>query len=74
VARVSADGWVTHQDLVATEVPWLGNPPCGRGDLAGRERPVEFTFFWTADDRWEGTNFKVELDRAVSIRRSGGTV
>jgi len=25
--------------------------------------PVRFTFFWTAEERWEGQNYNVEVQR-----------
>jgi len=62
------DGWVSASDTPST--------PTGLGiDFAdivihdNQRAPVEFTFFWTAYNRWEGHNYRVgvQLKHANSV-------
>ena len=71
VARVSTDGWSTHQDIIATAVPKLGIYHVDVATTPGANAPVQFTFYWTNGNRWEGANFAVALDHAVPLHRSG---
>ncbi len=58
----SADGWATQGAAQAAEQRalglWFADLPTAQ--LAG-PGPVEFTFFWKADRRWEGRNFSVAI-------------
>jgi glucoamylase len=58
----SADGWATRRDepsadtglgLFVARIPTAGLPP---------GTAVTFTVFWPGPERWEGTDFRVELD------------
>lgn len=57
--RWSGDGWQTANDVSSTETAF--------GFFAdiqistSQRSPVWFTFYWLADDRWEGRNYTVEI-------------
>ena len=60
--RFSTDGWKTAGDREAVFLPAIG---CGYVDLflpPGQKAPVDFTFFWTSSQRWEGRDFSVEME------------
>jgi glucoamylase len=59
------DGWVSASDTPST--------PTGLGiefaDIAihgNQSAPVEFTFFWTGSNRWEGHNYQVRVNQKHS--------
>ncbi len=56
--HLSDDGWRTVRDLESTDagldLHFVDLPPLG-----GVGRSWTFTFYWTRDDRWEGTDFTV---------------
>ena len=62
----SIDGWATTGDTSSTST--------GIGiefvDIAIKEdqiSPVEFTFFWTCRDRWEGHNYEVRIKQKEAL-------
>jgi glucoamylase len=54
----SQDGWSTVQDMLSTStalgIDYVDMPPA-TGDA------ICFTFFWTADGRWEGVDYEVAV-------------
>jgi glucoamylase len=60
--RWTADGWATQQDVESTQLGYLGS----YADLptaAGQSGSLIFTLYWPDEERWEGKNFEVELER-----------
>jgi glucoamylase len=58
--RFTNDHWQTHIDRASTD-PGIEVHYC---DIQTDELGpclVEFTFFWVADDRWEGKNYQVQV-------------
>lgn len=62
--RWTEDGWHSFQDTDAIEVLmglyYLDLPTPGDAGL-------EFTFFWTAANHWEGRNFRIERDPTTAF-------
>jgi glucoamylase len=69
--RWTSDGWRTHADVesrtvgyagwyadLATEAAQVGAGQAG----AAQTGVVSFTLYWPDEERWEGTNFEVELE------------
>ena len=54
------DGWATKSDTPSTPTA-LGieyvDIPIG----AGQKAPIQFTFLWLKENRWEGTDYRVEV-------------
>jgi glucoamylase len=61
LVRWSGDGWATYRDA-ETSPTGLGMH-CADLPTNGLNpgQAVEFTFFWPEGDRWEGTNFSLEV-------------
>jgi glucoamylase len=69
------DDWQSISDTQSTSVP-LGNgfitTPMGVEfvdiPIANSQRaPIRFTFFWLADERWEGTDYAVQIGPETTI-------
>jgi glucoamylase len=54
------DEWASHTDTPATDTS-LAISYVDLPIAPGLHSPVRFTFYWTADDRWEGRNYTVEV-------------
>ena len=54
------DEWASHTDTPATDTS-LAISYVDLPIAPGQHSPVRFTFYWTADDRWEGRNYTVEV-------------
>jgi glucoamylase len=67
VLRVTQDGWQTNADVFSTATK-LGIHFVNVTIARDAKAPVQFTFHWPDEGRWEGTDFKVEIDppRATS--------
>jgi glucoamylase len=65
-ARWTLDDWLTFQDTssipTSLEIHFI-DIRVPRQQMA----PVRFTFFWIAEDRWEGQNYNVEVQRNGSV-------
>ena len=68
--RWSADHWETTHDSATTD-SGLGlhyvDLPC---EAAEPGDAVQFTFYWSESDRWEGKNYQVEVDDAADNKTS----
>jgi glucoamylase len=53
----SADDWQTTHDTPSSST--VGFEYVDIGVAADQRAPIRFTFFWTADQRWEGRNYEV---------------
>jgi glucoamylase len=56
----SCDGWQNVKDTPSSTTT-LGVDFVDIPILAAQQAPIHFTFFWTADDRWEGHDFTVSV-------------
>ena len=56
----SADEWQTVKDTPSSATT-LGVDFVDIPILAVQQAPIHFTFFWTADDRWEGRDYTVSV-------------
>ncbi len=62
MAHWSTDGWRTAQDSTARDTgigAYVVDLPTDKLPSGSR---VAFTFYWTEEERWEGTNFEVEVE------------
>ena len=63
--RWSRDDWQTVDDTpscpTALGIHYLDIPV----PLAQRH-PIRFTFFWTADNRWDGRDYEIAVDQAAA--------
>lgn len=57
----SDDEWKTAHDTRATSTG-LGMHFVDIAPRAGRQAPIRFTMFWTADNRWEGRDYAVSVE------------
>jgi glucoamylase len=57
--RFSTDGWQSKSDRYSTDTA-IGVHYCDISPEEVRDAPVQFTFFWTDSQRWEGRDFRVE--------------
>jgi glucoamylase len=56
----SGDEWQTVKDTPSSTTT-LGIDFVDIPILSAQQTPIHFTFFWTADDRWEGHNYTVSV-------------
>ena len=56
----SGDEWQTVKDTPSSATT-LGVDFVDIPILAAQQAPIHFTFFWTADDRWEGHDYTVSV-------------
>jgi glucoamylase len=56
------DGWVSASDTRSTSTG-LGIEFADIAIPGNQSAPVEFTFFWTGSNRWEGHNYQVGIQR-----------
>jgi glucoamylase len=59
--RWTVDGWKNANDTEATKTGfgvWFADVKAPKEPKAA----VEFTFYWTESQKWEGTNFRVEVE------------
>jgi glucoamylase len=60
--RWSTDHWASTNEVETTNISaltlWFADLPTGTSASASM---IEFTFFWKEAQRWEGTNFSVEI-------------
>lgn len=59
--RSSRDDWQTVEDTVASPTA-LGIHFVDIPITAAQQAPIRFTFFWTAEARWEGRDYAVAVD------------
>lgn len=59
--RWTADCWQTITDSVSTPTG-LGSEYVDIAVRPGQRAPIQFTFFWTQAEHWEGRDFRVEVD------------
>jgi glucoamylase len=62
MAHWSTDGWRTAQDSTARDTgigAYVVDLPTDKLPSGSR---VAFTFYWTEEERWEGTNFEVQVE------------
>ena len=57
----SGDEWQTVKDTPSSTTT-LGVDFVDIPILAAQQAPMHFTFFWTADDRWEGRDYTVSVE------------
>jgi glucoamylase len=65
----SADNWATVQDTASIPTD-LGVHYVDIVTAPGQSNPIRFTFYWTAESRWEGKDYEIALQaRAVEASR-----
>ena len=58
--RLSTDGWDNAEEVAATNTG-VGIAFVDLPTDEGEEQVIEFTFYYPAEDRWEGQNYRVEV-------------
>jgi glucoamylase len=61
--RWTGDEWQTARDTEATATQ-LGIHFVDLPTAPGQQAPLRFTFYWTTDNRWEGRDYEVRVERA----------
>ncbi len=67
VLRWSTDGWASQEETRGTGTKlgfWYADVPTANDARA----PVQFTFYWPEAQRWEGTDFRVDLVQGEASR------
>lgn len=59
----TTDGWLTQKTVHAQNLGTAGAAADIRA-IAGGASEIVFTFFWTAEKRWQGRNFSVKIEAA----------
>ena len=60
--RWSLDNWQTLQDVTTSDTglgTYIADLPT---DQLAPGREIAFTFYWQQEQRWEGTNYFVEIE------------
>lgn len=65
----SADNWATFVDSSSTATD-LGIHYVDIVSAADRNGPLRFTFYWTAENRWEGKDYQIELEARAAGRKA----
>jgi hypothetical protein len=61
VVHWSFDGWQTTTDLKTKDTGLGIHSVDLPSDRLKPDTMLTFTFFWTDEDRWEGTNYEVKI-------------
>jgi glucoamylase len=61
----SADGWKTSETTESTAVGYAGSF-ADVATSAGQTGQLSFTLFWTEENRWEGRNFDVAIEKPLT--------
>jgi glucoamylase len=59
--RWTRDEWQTAEEIPSIKTS-LGIEFADVSTSATQRAPIRFTFFWTGDERWEGRDYKVDVD------------
>ncbi len=59
--RCTSDQWQTHQDIESTQT-YLGIGFVDLNPNKGRKSQIDFTFYWSDRQEWEGRNYTVYVD------------
>jgi glucoamylase len=64
----SADGWKTSATTESTALGYAGSF-ADVATSAGQTGQLSFTLFWTEENRWEGRNFDVAIEKPLTNNR-----